>query len=81
MVLDLLLKQDIEGSGSLQRVAKILGNNDVHDVDALDIDTVLVESLVEIIHQSGGQLALDVSDLANLNNTDEVPDSLLALLL
>ena len=81
LILDLLLKEDIEGCGCLERVAQILGNDDIHDVDTLDVDTVLVEALVKVIHESGGQLALDVSDFADFNHSNEVSDGFLALLL
>lgn len=48
--LDLLLQEDIEGGGCLQGVSEILGDDHVHHVNQLDIDTVLVEALVQIIH-------------------------------
>ena len=48
--LDLLLQEDIEGGGCLQGVSEILGDDYVHHVNQLDIDTVLVEALVQIIH-------------------------------
>ena len=48
--LDLLLQEDIEGGGCLQGVSEILGDDHIHHVNQLDIDTVLVEALVQIIH-------------------------------
>lgn len=76
-----MLQEDIEGRGGLERVAEVHGNDHVHDVDALNVDTVLVEALVEVVHEGRGELALDVTDLANLDHADIVANRLLALLL
>lgn len=76
----MLLKQDIICGSSLKGVSQVLGNDYVHDIDELDVYTELVEAPVQIVHQRGSQLALDVTDLAHLDASDVVPDRLLALL-
>ena len=61
-------------------MSQVLGDDYVHDIDELDVYTELVEAPVQVVHQRGGQLALDVADLAHLDASDVVPDRLLALL-
>ena len=80
MIFHLLLKEDIISSRCLEGMSKIFGNDYIHHVHKLDIDTILVKSAVEIVHQSSCQLTLYVTNLADLNATYVVSDSLFALL-
>ena len=80
LILDLLLKKDIIGSCCLQGVPQVLGNDHVHHVHLLHVDAILVEAAIEIVHQGCGQLALNVTNLADFDASDVVSDSLLALL-
>lgn len=61
-------------------MSQVHGNDHVHHVDQLDVYTELVEAPVQVVHQRGSQLALDVTDLAHFDASDVVPDGLLALL-
>ena len=61
-------------------MSQVLGDDYVHDIDELDVYTELVEAPIQVVHQRGRQLALDVADLAHLDASDVVPDRLLALL-
>ena len=79
--LDLLLKENIEGSCCLEGITKVAGNDHVHYVDQLDVDSVFVEATVQVVHQSVSKLTLDITDLGHLNATDVVTDCLFALLL
>ncbi len=81
LILDLLLQQHVVCGGRLQRVPQVLRNDHVHDVHELDIDPILVKALVKVVHKRAGQLALDVADLADLDQPDVVADRLLTLLL
>ncbi len=80
MIFNLLLKKDIISCGGLESMSEIFGDYDVHDIDKFDVDTILIESAIEIIHKSGSQLALNITNLADLNTTNVVSDGLLALL-
>jgi hypothetical protein len=51
-----------------------------HHVDQLDVDTELVEAPIQVVHQRGSQLALDVTDLAHFDTFNVIPDGLLTLL-
>ena len=61
-------------------MSQVLGNDYVHHVDQLHVDTVLVEAPIQVVHQRSSQLTLDITDLADLDTSDKVPDGLLALL-
>lgn len=80
LIFHLLLKEDIIGSRSLEGMSEIFGNDDIHHIHKLDIDTILVKSAVEIVHQSSSQLTLNVTNLADLNATYVVSNSLFTLL-
>lgn len=80
LILNLLLKQDIVGGSSLKGMSQVLRNDYIHHVDQLYVDTELVEAPIQVVHQRGSQLALDVTDLAHFDTSDVVPDGLLALL-
>ncbi len=80
LILDLLLKQHIVCGGRLKSVSQVLRDYHVHYIDELNVDAVLVESAIQIVHQSGCELTFDVTDLADLDASDIVSDGLLALL-
>jgi hypothetical protein len=61
-------------------MSEILGDYHIHYVDKLNIDTILIESSVQVVHKSGCELALDITDLADFNAPNIVSDCLLALL-
>lgn len=64
----------------MECVSEVFWNDYVHDVDLLNVDTVLVEAHVEVVLECRSQLALYVPDLADLNPPNIVSDRFLALL-
>ena len=80
LVLDLLLKEYIICGSELECASEVFGDDDVHDVDLFDVDSVLIEAHVEVVLEGRRQLTLDVPDLADLDSSDVVSDGLLALL-
>ena len=61
-------------------MSQILGYDHVHHIYELDVNTILIEASIEIVHQSGCQLTFNVTNLADLDATYVVSDSLFALL-
>lgn len=76
----MLLKKNVIGSGLLESVPQITRDDHVDHVNLLEIDTIFVEADVKVSLQCGGQLTLDISDLAHLYLSDVVSDCFLALL-
>jgi hypothetical protein len=80
LVLHLLLKKHIICSSLLQSITQVTGDDHIHHIDLLEVNTILVEADVEVILKSRRQLTLDVSNFANFNSSDKISDRLFALL-
>jgi hypothetical protein len=80
LIFDLLLKEYIIGGSSLEGMSEVLGYDDVHNIDKLDIDAILIESTIEVIHQSSSELALNITNLASLDASNVVTYGLFTLL-
>ena len=80
LILDLLLKKNVIGSGLLESDPQITRDDHVDQVNLLEIDTIFVEADVMVSLQCGGQLTLDISDLTHLYLFDVVSDCFLALM-
>lgn len=81
MLLDLHLKMHIKTSGHHKCNSQISRNNNVHDVNLLDNDSIAYESLLEVGAELHSQLRFDVPDPCYLDFFDEVSNALIALLL
>jgi len=81
LCLDLLLEEHIKIGRVHQGNSEISWEDDVHDVDLLDENTVWVELCLKLLHHLGGELSLDVSYSGDLDLLEEVSDLFIALFL
>lgn len=76
----MLLKKHVIGGSLLQSVTEINRDDDIYNVYLFKVHTVLVESYIKVTFKSRRQLTLDVPNLTNFDLSDEISDSLFALL-
>lgn len=79
--LDLLLEVHIVVGRVHKGDSEVSWQNDIHDVDLLNDDTIGVELGLKLLHHLSGQLSLDVSYSGDLDLFDEVTNFLITLLL
>ena len=77
----LFLEEYVIVCGLHQADSEVSWDNNVHNIDLLDNNTVGEELFIQLVHECRGKLGLNISDSANFDFLDEISDSLLAFLL
>jgi hypothetical protein len=78
--LNLVLKQHIECGSLLESMSKISWDDNIHHIDFLDVDSVVIKSSVKLLQHLGCQLRFYISDLIDSYRSDKISDAFLRFL-